>query len=64
MYGKHVISPSAVNIVQSIESHIEAYAPKTAGQKHGHLNSAVFYVLKGMATTFMTAAASNGRPAT
>ena len=23
MYGKHVISPQAVNIVQSIESHIE-----------------------------------------
>jgi mannose-6-phosphate isomerase-like protein (cupin superfamily) len=47
MYGKHVISPSAVNIVQSIESHIECYAPLNAGQKHGHLNSAVFYVLKG-----------------
>jgi mannose-6-phosphate isomerase-like protein (cupin superfamily) len=47
MYGKHVISPSAVNVVQSIESHIECYAPLNAGQKHGHLNSAVFYVLKG-----------------
>ena len=47
MYGKHVISPQAVNIVQSIESHIECYAPLNAGQKHGHLNSAVFYVLKG-----------------
>jgi len=33
--------------VQSIESHIECYAPLNAGQKHGHLNSAVFYVLKG-----------------
>ncbi len=47
MYGKHVISPQAVSIVQSIESHIECYAPLNAGQKHGHLNSAVFYVLKG-----------------
>jgi len=47
MYGKHIISPQAVNIVQSIESHIECYAPLNAGQKHGHLNSAVFYVLKG-----------------
>ena len=28
-------------------SHIEAYAPGAYGQKHGHLNSAVFYVLKG-----------------
>ena len=46
-YGKSVISPQAVNITQSIESHIEAYAPGASGQKHGHLNSAVFYVLKG-----------------
>ena len=46
-YGKSVISPQAVNITQSIESHIEAYAPGAYGQKHGHLNSAVFYVLKG-----------------
>ncbi len=46
-YGKSVISPQAVNITQSIESHIEAYAPLASGQKHGHLNSAVFYVLKG-----------------
>ena len=47
MFGKSVISPQATAIIQSIESHIEAYAPKTGGQKHGHLNSAVFYVLKG-----------------
>ncbi len=47
MYGKSVISPQATSIIQSIESHIEAGAPKTGGQKHGHLNSAVFYVLKG-----------------
>ena len=46
-YGKSVISPQSVNITQSIESHIEAYAPGASGQKHGHLNSAVFYVLKG-----------------
>ena len=47
MFGKSIISPQATSIIQSIESHIEAYAPKTGGQKHGHLNSAVFYVLKG-----------------
>jgi mannose-6-phosphate isomerase-like protein (cupin superfamily) len=46
-FGKSVISPQAVAITQSIESHIEAYAPGAYGQKHGHLNSAVFYVLKG-----------------
>ncbi len=36
-----------LSIIQSLESHIEAYAPGAFGQKHGHLNSAVFYVLKG-----------------
>ena len=47
LYGKHVVSPQAANVVQSIETHIECYAPGAYGQKHGHLNSAVFYVLKG-----------------
>jgi mannose-6-phosphate isomerase-like protein (cupin superfamily) len=47
LYGKHVISPQSVRITQSIETHIEALAPGAYGQKHGHLNSAVFYVLKG-----------------
>src|SRR5712671_6545403 len=46
-FGKSVISPQATTIIQSMESHIEAYAPSAFGQKHGHLNSAVFYVLKG-----------------
>jgi mannose-6-phosphate isomerase-like protein (cupin superfamily) len=46
-FGKSVISPQAAAVTQSIESHIEAYAPGASGQKHGHLNSAVFYVLKG-----------------
>jgi quercetin dioxygenase-like cupin family protein len=47
LYGKHVISPHSTAVTQSIETHIEVYAPGTFGQKHGHLNSAVFYVLKG-----------------
>ena len=42
-----IISPQHANVTQSIETHIEAYAPGAYGQKHGHLNSAVFYVLKG-----------------
>ena len=46
-YGKHIISPQASSVIQSLETHIEAYAPGAFGQKHGHLNSAVFYVLKG-----------------
>ncbi len=47
VYGKHIISPGSTKITQSIETHIEAYGPGGFGQKHGHLNSAVFFVLKG-----------------
>ena len=46
-FGKKVINPQTVNIAQSIESHIDAFAPGGHGQKHGHMNSAVFFVLKG-----------------
>ena len=46
-FGKKVINPQAVKIAQSIEAHVDAYAPGGHGQKHGHMNSAVFFVLKG-----------------
>jgi len=46
-YGKKIINPQAVNVAQSIECHLDAYAPGGHGQKHGHMNSAVFFVLKG-----------------
>ncbi|MDH3430422.1 MAG: cupin domain-containing protein [Gammaproteobacteria bacterium] len=46
-FGKKVINPQAVKIAQSIETHVDAFAPKGHGQKHGHMNSAVFFVLKG-----------------
>lgn len=46
-FGKKVINPQAVRITQSIEAHVDVYAPGGHGQKHGHMNSAVFYVLKG-----------------
>jgi gentisate 1,2-dioxygenase len=46
-YGKFVISPQKNRVVQSIETHIETYGPGAYGQKHGHLNSAVFFVLRG-----------------
>ena len=46
-FGKKVINPMAVKIAQSIESHIDAFAPGGHGQRHGHMNSAVFFVLKG-----------------
>jgi len=47
LYGKHIISPQHAQVAQSIETHIEVYAPGAYGQKHGHLNSAIFYVLEG-----------------
>ncbi len=47
VFGKHIVNPQTTNVTQSIETHIEVYAPGAYGQKHGHMNSAVFYVLKG-----------------
>jgi mannose-6-phosphate isomerase-like protein (cupin superfamily) len=46
-YGKKIINPQAVKVAQSIETHIDCFAPGGYGQKHGHMNSAVFFVLKG-----------------
>ena len=36
-----------MKVAQSIETHIEVFSPGGYGQKHGHMNSAVFFVLKG-----------------
>ena len=46
-FGKKIINPQSVKVAQSVEAHIEAVAPKGHTQKHGHMNSAVFYILKG-----------------
>ena len=46
-FGKKVINPQANRIAQSIEAHVDAFAPHGYGQTHGHMNSAVFFVLKG-----------------
>lgn len=46
-YGKKVINPQSARVAQSIETHVDVYAPGGHGQKHGHMNSAVFFVLKG-----------------
>lgn len=46
-WDKAVINPQSVNIAQSIECHIDVYAPRGVGQKHGHMNSAAFYILTG-----------------
>jgi len=47
IFGKKMINPQAVRVAQSIETHVDVYAPGGHGQKHGHMNSAVFFVLKG-----------------
>ncbi len=46
-YGKKTVNPQANRIAQAIEAHIEVFSPKGYGQTHGHMNSAVFFVLKG-----------------
>lgn len=49
MYNKWLMSPrfSMPMITQSIVSHIEALAPGGKSDKHGHMNSALLYVLEG-----------------
>src|SRR5246500_2467358 len=46
LFGKKVINPQSVRVAQSIECHIENYAPEGVAQKHGHMNSAVLYILE------------------
>ncbi len=47
LYDKFPINPQNARVTQAIETHIDIYAPGSYGQKHGHMNSAVFFVLKG-----------------
>ena len=47
LYSKVTIHPGSVEIGQAIECHLNVFAPHGYGQKHGHMNSAVFYVLHG-----------------
>src|SRR5260370_7903658 len=42
-FGKSVISPQAPSIIQSMESHIEAYAPAPDAPNHAHLTTPDFY---------------------
>lgn len=46
-WSKNTINPQVAPITQSIETHIDVLAPGNHGQKHGHMNSAVFYILDG-----------------
>jgi gentisate 1,2-dioxygenase len=46
-WSKNTINPEVAHITQSIETHVDVLAPGSSGQKHGHMNSAVFYILDG-----------------
>jgi quercetin dioxygenase-like cupin family protein len=46
-FGKNMINPQNTPITQAIETHIDVIAPGSHGQRHGHMNSAVFYILDG-----------------
>lgn len=47
LYSKTPINPGHAKVAQAIECHLNIIAPGGYGQKHGHMNSAVLYVLKG-----------------
>jgi len=47
LFHKKIINPQNQEITQMIEAHVDVYGPGSFGQKHGHMNSAVFYILDG-----------------
>lgn len=47
VYGKSVIDPDRVESTQLFHCHFEILAPGAKSHKHGHMNSAVFYILDG-----------------
>lgn len=46
-FERAVINPQHAPVTQAIETHIVVLAPGSYGQKHGHMNGAVFYILDG-----------------
>ena len=46
-FDKLIINPQRTDIAQSIETHISCIAPGGTGQRHGHMNSALFYIIQG-----------------
>ena len=46
-FGKILVNPQQNMITQLIEVHMDVIPPKSHGQKHGHMNSAVFFILEG-----------------
>jgi len=47
LFGQKTINPQIAKIIQAFETHIETLAPGGYGQRHYHVNSAVFYILQG-----------------
>src|SRR4030067_1664500 len=46
-FGKHVINPQRTMVTQAIETHFTVIAPTSHSGIHGHMNSAVFFILEG-----------------
>ncbi|UCD10465.1 MAG: cupin domain-containing protein [Nitrospinaceae bacterium] len=46
-FGKHVVNPQQNMITQLLEAHIDVVPPNSYGQKHGHMNSAVMFIMEG-----------------
>ena len=61
VYGKKVINPQQSRVAQSIECPVDVYSPGGRSQKHGHMHSAVFYVLKGKGHDIQEASAMIGK---
>ncbi|WP_434510816.1 cupin domain-containing protein [Desulfitobacterium sp. AusDCA] len=47
LFGQKTINPQIAKIIQAFEMHIETLAPGGHGQRHYHVNSAVFFILEG-----------------
>jgi len=47
LFGQKNINPQVAKIIQAFESHIETLSPGAWGQRHYHVNSAVFFILQG-----------------
>ena len=54
-FDKPIINPQRTDIAQSIETHISCIAPGGTGQRHGHMNSALFYIISGKGYDIQTA---------
>lgn len=46
-WHRSLLNPQSVELAQSVEIHIDAFAPGGNSVKHGHMNSAVFLILRG-----------------